>query len=192
MARSRQIFAPGRSFSVKGCFGGSALRSNPKRARPFSSAYKIQVVLRWSTTHQSSMALSGLRRLTEKQAANFGARQLSVYATGATLYVVALWKKRESFLNFLRALAGLMARKILGAERNSPARQACFFHRPFSRILQKDFDAWGAALEKAKRSARALSRNLIKKLIEDLLLVEQGGPPLWRLLAQNKLSGCRW
>ena len=45
-------------------------------------------------------------------------------------------KSRRRFQNYLRALGGVIARKVLGAEKNSRAKLRNFFKgRPFSRIV---------------------------------------------------------
>jgi hypothetical protein len=143
MAPSKQNFVPGLSFSVKGCFGGSTLRSNPKQARPFSKKNRIHVVLRLG--HSESRGFATMTRAFQKsalrlvrvQAEKFSVSKLEVYVYRQTLQIKGQWTRHEKFSNFLRSVTGLLARQFLKAERGQPSREMCFLYRPFSCLLEK-------------------------------------------------------
>ncbi len=126
-------------------FGGSLLKnSHAKIARPISTKESMHVVLK------SSRAVGPLSMLNYKhskfvhrtiqlQAKKFHINIYNFANVGNHIHLLIRANKREWFKNFLRAIAGLIAKFIIGRKRGG--REKFWDQRPYSRIVfwKKDF-----------------------------------------------------
>ena len=142
MARVTQLSLPAWNFSRKLAFGGSNLKSNPKTARPIALKSTMHLIMRSSFATGSRSFLNradGIAAVIELQARRFGIRVYDLANAGNHLHLVIKVPSRRAFRGFLRAVTGLIARKVLGAERGSAWKGTKFWDaRPFTRIV-----AWG-------------------------------------------------
>lgn len=119
-SRTSQLALPGWSFSSKLAFGGSALTSHPKTARPIATQSALHLVLR---STQATGARSFLKRarevekLVKQQATRVGIRVYDFANAGNHLHMVVRVPSRRIYRRFVRAVTGLLARKTLGKER---------------------------------------------------------------------------
>jgi len=132
--------------SLNSAFGGSRLTSNPKTARPISSKHLMHIILKSEEAHGK---LSFLRKEREllKVARGLGAklnvRINDIVVMSNHIHLLLLVKSRRGFASFLRAYSGIIARKILGAEKARPAAlRKLFKGRPFSRIVAAGRKSW--------------------------------------------------
>src|SRR6476620_9909705 len=138
----RQISLPGFDHKAKLAFGGAAQKGNPKTARTIVTRQAMHVVIRSSLAKGQYSFLGKAQRietLLKKQAEAFGVRLYDVANAGNHLHLVLRAHSARMFKGFLRAITGLLARLVLGAERGSPWKGKRFWDaRPFTRIV-----AWG-------------------------------------------------
>lgn len=154
MTRLKQSYLPGfEKLGVKQ-FGGSALKGNPREARPISVKRPIHVVMRSSHAKgaRSFLATSRARkieRLVFRLGTHTGVRVYRYANSGNHLHLLVVTRSRKAFRAYLRAISGIIARIALGVERGrargkSPADDksteiAKFWDaRPFTRIVE-----WG-------------------------------------------------
>jgi hypothetical protein len=151
---SAQLTLTGLKFTRRLAFGGSLLKSShAKEARPLSSKKALHIVLRsdWATGPRSFLKFERIIQNTLlKLGRRHGVRVYRVANAGNHLHLLVRFTQRRGLQNFLRASTGLIARKVLGAERGSPrkstlipAGQSFWSQRPFTRIVSwgKDFDS---------------------------------------------------
>ena len=158
----RQPVLPGFEFMQKlsqqarDGFGGSRLASNPKTARPFDSKRCTHLVLRSERARgERSLLLFGkeIAGILATQSRIHGVKLRNQANAGNHLHLIVQTRTRRSMQNFLRAISGLIARKVLGAEKGRPANGAAveqitstntneefkfWDSRPFSRLVN-----WG-------------------------------------------------
>jgi hypothetical protein len=112
---------PGLEFKKQLSFGGSLLKlSHAKTARPLSSKQALHVVLRSDFAHGSRSLLRHervIRNMLLKQGRRHGVKVYRVANAGNHLHLLVRFTKRRGLQNFLRGSTGLIARKVLGAER---------------------------------------------------------------------------
>ena len=122
-------------------FGGSYLKSNPKIKRPLSTRKSAHLVLR-SLLAKGPMSLlrfeREIRELVYKQGKKHGVKIYSFANAGNHLHFVILPSSRRAFNAFIRAISGVIARLVLGAERGSAKNIQFWEKRPFTRIVE-----WG-------------------------------------------------
>jgi hypothetical protein len=112
---------PGLEFKKQLSFGGSLLKlSHAKTARPLSSKQALHVVLRSDFAQGSRSLLRHervIRNMLLKQGRRHGVKVYRVANAGNHLHLLVRFTKRRGLQNFLRGSTGLIARKVLGAER---------------------------------------------------------------------------
>jgi hypothetical protein len=112
---------PGLEFKKQLSFGGSLLKlSHAKTARPLSSKQALHVVLRSDFAQGSRSLLKHervIRNMLLKQGRRHGVKVYRVANAGNHLHLLVRFTKRRGLQNFLRGSTGLIARKVLGAER---------------------------------------------------------------------------
>ena len=124
------------------------MKSHPKTARPISTKDLMHVVLK-STQAQGPHSFLRFERslfnLMQKLARNLNVTLVDVVIMSNHIHLSIKIKSRRAFLNFLRASGGLIARKVLGAEKYRPSSMKKFFDaRPFSRIVTSGKKSWTA------------------------------------------------
>lgn len=120
-------------------FGGSSLKSHPKTARPFSTKHLMHVVLKSERAKGPRSFLRIERELialakTLGIALNVQIKDIVVMTNHVHLSIKV--SHRRAFHAYLRALGGLIVRKLLKTEKGNPTSVKNFFTgRPFSRIV---------------------------------------------------------
>ncbi len=125
--RSRQM-----SFSGLSCpsmigvgFGGSKYRGNPKGKRPFSRKHYIHIVLKSSLAVGVNSFLAVrhreyVNRVARSLAAKSGIRLYDFINVGNHLHLMVKASHRSALSKFLRALSGILPRRILNAQKGRP------------------------------------------------------------------------
>ncbi len=124
-------------------FGGSKLKSNPKVARPLSTKLAVHVVLksalaqgRRSLLHSKNV--DKIHAVITNCAKQCGVRIYHYVNVGNHIHLVVKLHDRQTFKAFLRSVTGLIARHVLGAQRNHPQGLTFWEARPFTRLV-----SWG-------------------------------------------------
>jgi REP element-mobilizing transposase RayT len=136
--RTKAILLNFAARKTKPSFGGN-FKSNPKSARPISTKLDMHVILK-SPHARGKLSLSRHERWMLATAQRLGMRfniQIKdLVAMSNHVHIRLRARHRKSFGVFMAALSGLIARRVLGAERGRPSSIAKFFEgRPFSRII---------------------------------------------------------
>lgn len=130
-SRDGQFALPGFDLKKSFAFGGSGdsktkKTSNPKTARYIDPKGFLHLVLRSTLAKGERSFLMRdrtIRKVLQTQAAATGVTIRSFANAGNHLHLIVSPHSRRSFKRFIRASTGLIARKTLGAERNSPWRK---------------------------------------------------------------------
>ena len=114
----------GSEFKVEKEFGGACLKnSHAKKARPIETRKAMHLTLRSSKAkggksfRASKERIHRIEKLVRKQAQVF---QVEIYRyanVGNHLHLLVKANSRKGFIRFLKAISGLIARIVLGAER---------------------------------------------------------------------------
>lgn len=163
----QQLTFPQFNYQASLAFGGSLLKnSNAKIARPISTKKPMHLVLRSSVAIGKKSFLRSkfnarIRAIIRKQAQINGVKIYGVANKGNHFHLLLLPRSRKAYLNFVRAISGLIARVISGAERGKALSKAAdsgqrtaaslkskkfWDQRPFTRIIE-----WGRNLNFALR-----------------------------------------
>lgn len=143
-----QIHKPSKFPALKDqpeCFGGSLLKSNPKRKRPLSAKLPIHVVLRSALrgTKTSMRALHNYGRVTKivhVTARKHGVKIYEYGNAGNHLHLVLKIPHRKAWRAFIRELSGRIAAAAQALR--GPRKGVKFWKaRPFTRIVK----SWGRA-----------------------------------------------
>ena len=123
-------------------FGGSLLRnSHAKEKRPITIKTPMHLVLR-SDIAKGSRSLLNFERRVQKiiynQGRKFGVKIYRLSNVGNHLHLLILPRSRRAFQGFIRAIAGLIARSVLRAERGQSRGLKFWDQRPFTRVI-----SWG-------------------------------------------------
>jgi REP element-mobilizing transposase RayT len=121
-------------------------RSHAKTARPLRRHRPIHLVMKSRMAIGSRSMLSpkhaeAIRHLLDRQARKFSIKVFHYANGGHHIHMILKISTRVKFANFLRAITGLIARRILGAEkhRQKLTRHLRFWvSRPFTRVA-----SWG-------------------------------------------------
>lgn len=142
-------------------FGGAHLgNSNPKGKRPITLKRSMHLVLR-STLARGERSLLRkerlLRKIIDTQGKKLGVKIYRQANGGNHIHLLVRPLSRPAFNSFVRAISGLIAREILGAQRGSAKNIQFWDRRPFTQIvewgrqynnvcsylLQNTLEAWG-------------------------------------------------
>ena len=103
--------------------GGEVRRGRRKLERPVSTRRPMHVVLTsrrargpWSLRKHDRTVRDVLRRMARR----FDVRIYDYANVGSHLHLIVRARRREGFRAFLRSFAGIVARRVTGAERASP------------------------------------------------------------------------
>ena len=124
----------------KSDFGGEALKNKRKTRRPLSNKNAIHLVLRADTQKtdfaQKTASLlknkNQIEKMFLKYATKFNVKVYKKALASNHIHVLALFESRESYVQFIKAVAGQMAQKL----------KIKWQHRPWSRIIH-----WGKAFQ---------------------------------------------
>lgn len=131
-------FAFAQPNKLKSNFGSSTMKSNPKTARPISTKDLMHVVLKseLATGPRSLLRFErNILALVRELALKLNVRVMDAVVMSNHLHLALRVYRRRAFQDFLRALSGLIARLVLGAERSRRSDVGFFKGRPFSRIV---------------------------------------------------------
>ena len=125
--------------------GGEVRRGRRKLERPVSTRRPMHVVLTsrrargpWSLRKHDRTVRDVLRRMARR----FDVRIYDYANVGSHLHLVLRARRREGFQAFLRSFAGIVARRVTGAERARPGGPF-FDGLAWSRIASWGRDYWG-------------------------------------------------
>jgi REP element-mobilizing transposase RayT len=125
--------------------GGEVRRGQRKLERPVSTRRPMQVVL---TSRRAKGPLSlrkhdrAVREVLRRMARRFEVRIYDFANVGSHLHLVLRARRREGFQGFLRSFAGIVARRVMGAERARPSGPF-FDGLAWSRVVSGGRDYWG-------------------------------------------------
>ena len=105
-------------------FGGSRLKSNPKTGRTLSTKQPIHLILKSSFATGTYSFLqkhhqAKIQSLVHTHASKWKIKIFHFVNVGNHLHLVIQLTERKSFAPFIRALSGLIARQVLGAQRGA-------------------------------------------------------------------------
>jgi REP element-mobilizing transposase RayT len=125
---------------VRTAHGGAVRRGRRKLERPVSTRRPMHVVLSserargpWSLRRHEHSVRDALRKMAHR----FGVRVYDFANVGSHLHLLVRVRRRDAFQAFLRAFAGIVARRVTGAKRGRPAGPF-FSGLAWSRVV-----AWG-------------------------------------------------
>ena len=157
---------PGFDFPSRLSFGGALQTGRRKSARLFDSKRALHVVLRSSRCTGPQSLIKYERKISQVLNDQCALHGVKIYAranAGNHLHLVLKAPSRRTLRRFLRAITGLIARKVTGRERGKgklglaqqtriagaqpvPKVAGSFWDaRPFSRVVE-----WGQDFAKAK------------------------------------------
>jgi REP element-mobilizing transposase RayT len=148
---TRSIDLPGFKFSSRLSFGGDLLRGRRKSARVFDSKRPLHVVLRSSRATGTKSLKRYERKITEilnRQCEVHGVRVYARANAGNHLHFVLKAPSRRALRGFLKAICGLIARKVTGAERGAAGGPATVLsgdrHHAIGRVSKSGDRFWDA------------------------------------------------
>lgn len=129
-------------------FGGSHLRGNPTKARPFSKKCDNHIVLksRFAIGDRSFLRTknrAAIKNIVEASAKKFYVTLRRNVNVGNHLHLLIHAPTAESQRNFLRTVSALIAKHVMNTHKGSPMKGDRFWDgRPFSRLI-----SWGRAYQ---------------------------------------------
>jgi REP element-mobilizing transposase RayT len=155
-------------------FGGMLLRGNAKEKRPLSTKEAIHLVLKshLATGGRSFLLKKNSGRIefiVRRAAKTAGIKIYHFVNVGNHLHLVIKLDRtsataaRSAFRSFIRSVTGLIARHVLGAERNNGKGIKFWQSRPFTRVLTWGRDYNLVARYMTKNSEQARNR---RKMID--------------------------
>jgi len=184
--KTRQVNFPGFDFPSRLSFGGALQTGRRKSARLFDSKRALHVVLRSSRCTGPQSLIKFERKISQvlnDQCARHGVKIYARANAGNHLHLVLKAPSRRTLRCFLRAITGLIARKVTGRERGearsktlSPTNKASqkriagsfWDARPFSRVVEwgQDFAKVQNYLHLNRVEAIGFSRHESRGLLE--------------------------
>jgi REP element-mobilizing transposase RayT len=122
---ARSVALPGFKFSSRLSFGGDLMRGRRKSARVFDPKRPLHVVLRSSRATGKQSLKRFERKISEilnRQCEVHGVRVYERANAGNHLHFVLRAPSRRALRAFLKAVCGLIARKVTGCERGLALR----------------------------------------------------------------------
>ncbi len=168
----RTPLLPGFSFKHKLFFGGKvSSKGNPKTKRPLATKQAMHLVLKSSLARGKNSFLlysKDIEKILRKQAFRFGVKIYALANAGNHLHLVIRIHNRETYKSFIRAISGLLMRRVFGLEKGRGGASALWDARPFSRILSwgKDFAAVKNYLLINRLEMTGMKRDVIRVLLK--------------------------
>jgi putative transposase len=130
--------------------GGSSTKGHARTARPLCTKRPIHLVMRASCATGSKSFLAPafktkIEIVLQRQAAVFGVKIYDFANGGNHFHLIVKIFSHSGFKNFLRAVSGLIARLVSGAQKGRAIGKKFWDARPFTRVA-----AWGKAYEYLK------------------------------------------
>ncbi len=160
----------------KKVFGGSLLKGNAKGPRPLSSKEPLHLVLKANRGFGARSMLhpdhvKKVNACVRRQAEATGIRLYHFVNVGNHLHLVVRIHDRKRFRAFIRAISGLIARQVLGAERgpaNSEKESGAgyWIQRPFTRVASwgRDYKGLGQYMLKNQRQVSRWGQEIAERL----------------------------
>jgi REP element-mobilizing transposase RayT len=143
MPSRKQPYLLGFGGLEKKDFGGVNLRGNAREQRPIAVKRTMHLVMRSSHAVGEKSFLRTIRArkihdLVHRLGRKHRVRVYRFANVGNHLHLLVMPKSRAAFKAFVRAIAGVIARITLGAQRGHAQGQKFWDARPFTRIVE-----WG-------------------------------------------------
>jgi len=173
----------------KKVFGGSLQKGNPKCQRPLSSKAPLHLVLKANRGFGARSMLhpdhvKKVNACVRRQAEATGIRLYHFVNVGNHLHLVVKIHDRQRFRIFIRAISGLIARQVLGAQRGpakkgkssgkgppskestKESRASYWIKRPFTRVVNwgQDYTRLGRYMLKNQRQVSQWGREITHRL----------------------------
>jgi REP element-mobilizing transposase RayT len=124
-------------------FGGSLLKnSHARSARPLSSKELIHIVLKSDkavlsdkTDLRLTSRQSEVERIIKDKLISYGIKIYQLAIASNHIHILISFKNRRKYFSWVKKITGLIARKMLKAEKGSPARESFWTYRPFTRVV---------------------------------------------------------
>jgi hypothetical protein len=165
MKKRAQESLPGLNLKDRKTFGGSALKGHPKEQRPIPLDRPLQVVMRSkyaikSMSFRRKALAEKVWDIIQKQSERFNVRVYGYGNGGSHLHLTVSPRSRRGYRGFIRAITGLIAREVTGAQRNKAVNVKFWDARPFTRVV-----SWG-------RDFKRLSEYLVQNTLEAFGFIE--------------------
>ena len=122
---------------------GERIYRNRKFQRPFSSTQPMHLTLRTDVGNlRRADVLPWLNKYLPETARHHKIRLFHFAIVGNHIHLALLATSREGLNRFLRIIGGVIARRVLGAEKGRAKGVKFWAGRPYSRVL-----TWGRELE---------------------------------------------
>src|SRR6266850_12225 len=161
---------------VRTAHGGAVRRGLRKLERPVSTRRPMHVVLSserargaWSLRRHERTVRDALRKMAHR----FGVRVYDFANVGSHLHLLVRARRRDAFQAFLRAFAGMVARRVTGARRGRPIGRF-FSSTAWSRVVAWGRDYLGVRHYVFRNAIEAESGSAVRRALE------QGPGPRWR------------
>ena len=169
---------------VRTAHGGDIRRGQRKLERPVSTRRAMHVVFsraggRWSLRKHDRVVREVLRNMARR----FNIRIYDFANVDSHLHLVLRARRRDAFQGFLRAFAGIVARRITGARRGRPSGPV-FAGLAWSRVVSWGRDYLGVRHYVFRNQIEATEGSRFRRALE------QGPPrarddPTWRAGPQS-------
>lgn len=121
-------------------FGGSCLKGNPKKRRPFSRKHLMHLILksskakgRHSFLHRKNQKM--VDHLVRQMAKKSGVEIRDYVNVGNHLHILLKSSHRRFLAKFLRSLCGILPRRLFKCEKGAPLGFEFWDSRPFTKII---------------------------------------------------------
>jgi REP element-mobilizing transposase RayT len=152
-------------------FGGSRLKSNPKRARPIKVNQPVHLILKSkiATGSKYSMLLpknhKAVKGIIDSLAQRFKIKIDRFENVGNHLHMIAQFPSQKAYIAFIRGVSSTVARHVLGVSKAAVKGLKFWEARPYTRII-----SWGRDL---KATLKYLNYNRIEAIGFDTFVQEQ-------------------
>ncbi len=169
-----EMYAPHSPHGKLKEFGGSRLKSNPKRARPIETNKPIHLTLKSeiATGSKYSMLLpknyKAIKDIVYSLAKRFKVKIDRFENVGNHLHMVAQFPSQKAYVAFIRGIASAIARHVLGVSKKVIKGLKFWQARPYTRII-----SWGRDL---KGTLKYLNYNRIQAVGFDVFVEQQLRP----------------
>ena len=119
-------------------FGGSLLKGNAKKARFIPRTIPVHITLKSEmATGAYSMLLHDryIRELIQRQAKLAGVKLYDFVNVGNHIHILARCHNRFLYRRFIRSITGIIARRVIGAERGSAKGLKFWSYRPYTKLI---------------------------------------------------------
>ncbi len=191
-AKQTDFFDQQRDFAPRRhTHGGSATQGRRKLQRPLDSRKPVHLVLKSSHAKGQRSFLGSRNKLKiasilKDRAKQFAITLHSQQNVGNHIHVVASFKRREDFQNFLCTIAALIARHVTGARKGKPFGVKFWDSLAFTRVVMGRRDQYGLLRYVDKNRIEAEVSPLARCAVEEYEAAERKarrtGRDIWDIL----------